>query len=165
MKRDQAVRINDHLLDACAAMDRARLAIADLGKAERIKLEDHFYDVLGALEDELLQPVYDQYPDLEPPKSDREPNEYICDLTWDEVQLPPGVTEQQLDQTIFSVLKPTWRKTAMIATNAMNRCEELRLPIDDKMIAARLKVLSDSDRIEGIGDIQSWRHSEVRLKD
>jgi hypothetical protein len=81
------------------------------------------------------------------------------------VHLPPGVTEQQLDEIIFSVMKSTWRKTAMIATHAMNRCQELGLPIDDKMIAARLKVLSDSDRIEGIGDIQSWLHSEVRLKD
>ncbi|MBR0690806.1 hypothetical protein JQ594_33180 [Bradyrhizobium manausense] len=165
MNREQAVRINDHLLDACAALDQARMAIAGLGKAERIKLEDSFYGILGALEDELLQPVYDQHPDLEPPKSDREPYEYICALTWDEVQLPPGVTEQRLDKIIFSVMKPTWQKTSAIATRAMDRCKELGLPIDDKMIAARLKVLSDSDRIEGIGDIQSWFRSEVRLKD
>jgi hypothetical protein len=26
-------------------------------------------------------------------------------------------------------------------------------------------VLSDSDRIEGVGDIRMWRYSEVRLKD
>lgn len=141
------------------------MAIAGLGKAERIKLEDSFYGILGALEDELLRPVYEQYSDLEPPESDREPYEYICELTWDEVHLPPGVTEQRLDEIIFSVMKPTWRKTAMIATRAMNRCKELGLPIDDKMIAARLKVLSVSDRIEGIGNLQSWLHSEVRLKD
>lgn len=165
MKREQAVQINHHLLDACAALDRARMAIAGLAKAERINLEDSFYELIGALEDELLQPIYDQYPDLEPPKSDREPYEYICELIWDEVQLPPGVTEQQLDEIIFSVMKPTWRKTAAIATQAMDRCKELGLPIEDKMIAARLKVLSDSDRIEGIGNIQSWLHSEVRLKD
>ena len=165
MKREQADRINHHLLDACAALDQARMAIADLGKAERSKLEDSFYSIVDALEGELLQPIYDQYPDLEPPKSDREPHEYVCELTWDEVHLPPGVTEQQLDEIIFSAMKPTWRKTAMIATNAMDRCKELGLPIDDKMIAARLKVLSDSDRIEGIGDIRSWLHSEVRLKD
>ncbi|MGY4628615.1 hypothetical protein [Bradyrhizobium sp. USDA 4486] len=141
------------------------MAIAGLGKAERIKLEGSFYGVLDALKDELLQPIYDQYPDLEPPKSDRETYEYICELTWDEVQLPPGVTEQRLDEIVFSVMKPTWRKTAAIATRAMDHCKELGLPIDDKMIAARLKVLSDSDRIEGIGDIRSWLHSEVRLKD
>jgi hypothetical protein len=165
MKREQAVRINKHLLDAYGAFDQARMAIAGLAKAERIELGDWLEEVVAALEDELLQPIYDQYPDLEPPKSDREPYEYICELTWDQVQLPPGVTEQQLDEIIFSVLKSTWRKTSMTATRGMERCEELGLPIDDKMIAARLKVLSDTDRIEGIGDIQSWFHSEVRLKD
>lgn len=164
MKLEQAVRISHHLLDACAALDRARMAIADLGKAERIELEDCFYSVVGALEDELLRPIYDQYPDLEPPKSDREPYTFICELTWDQVQLPPPVTEEQFDQIILSVMKPTWRKTAMMVS-VMKRCQELELPIEDKMIAARLKVLSDSDRIEGIGDLQSWLHSEVRLKD
>lgn len=79
--------------------------------------------------------------------------------------LPPGVTEQQLDEIIFSVMKPTWRKTAMMVSYVMDRCKELDLPIEGEMIAARLKVLSDSDRIEGIGNIQSWLHSEVRLKD
>ncbi|MGX4768485.1 DUF3658 domain-containing protein [Bradyrhizobium guangdongense] len=165
MNREQVVRINDHLLEACAALDRARMAIAGLAKAERIKLGDWLDGVVGALEDELLQPIYDQHPDLKPPKSNREPYEYVCELAWDEVQLPPGVTEQQLDEIIFSVMKPTWRKTAAIVTRAVDRCKELGLPIDDKMIAARLKVLSDSDRIEGIGDIRSWLHSEVRLKD
>ena len=89
MKLDQAVRINDHLLDAGAAMEKARMAIAGLGKVERIELGDWLDAMIGVLEDKLLQPIY----------------------------------------------------------------------------AARLKVLSDSDRIEGIGDIRSWLHSEVRLKD
>ncbi|WFU81536.1 DUF3658 domain-containing protein [Bradyrhizobium sp. CIAT3101] len=165
MKRAQAVRINDHLLDAYKALDQAGMAIAALGKTERIELEEWLDGIVGALEDKLLQPIYDQHPDLEPPKSDREPLRYICEVTWDEVQLPPGVTEQQFDEIIFSVMKSTWRKTAMMVSYVMERCEELGLPIEDKMIAARLKVLSDSDRIEGIGDLQSWFHSEVRLKD
>jgi len=90
---------------------------------------------------------------------------YFRELTWDDVQLPPSVVEQQLDEIIFSVMKPTWRKTAMMVSNVMDRCEELELPIEGDVIAARLKVLSDSERIEGIGDIQSWFRSEVRLKD
>lgn len=102
MKLEQAVRINHHLLDAYAALDRARMAIAGLGKAERIELGDWLDDVVGALEDELLQPIYDQYPDLEPPKSDREPYIYTCVLTWDEVQLPSSVTEEQFDERSFS---------------------------------------------------------------
>jgi hypothetical protein len=54
MKLEQAVRINHHLLDACSALDRARMAIAGLGKAERIELGDWLDSVVGALEDELL---------------------------------------------------------------------------------------------------------------
>jgi hypothetical protein len=165
MKREQAVRINKHLLDAYSAFDQARMAIAALAKAERIELGDWLEEVVAALEDELLQPIYDQYPDLEPPKSDREPLRYFCELTWDEVKLPPGVTEQQLDEIIFSAMKPTWRKTAMMVTYVADRCKELGLAIESDVVAARLKVLSDTDRIEGIGDIQSWLHSEVRLKD
>jgi hypothetical protein len=81
------------------------------------------------------------------------------------VQLPPSVTEQQFDEIILSVMKPNWRKTVMMISLVLDRCKELGLPIEDRMIAARLKVLSDSDRIEGIGNLQSWFHSEVRLKD
>ncbi|WP_165421348.1 hypothetical protein [Bradyrhizobium sp. Leo170] len=45
------------------------------------------------------------------------------------------------------------------------RCQELSVPISHEAIAARLKVLADSNRIEGVGDIRMWRYSEVRLKD
>ena len=45
------------------------------------------------------------------------------------------------------------------------RCEEPALPIRGEVIAARLRALADSDRIEGIGDLRMWGHSEVRLKD
>ncbi|MBH5401617.1 hypothetical protein HZZ13_28075 [Bradyrhizobium sp. CNPSo 4010] len=165
MKREQAVRINDHLLDAYRALDQTRMSIAALGKAERIELGDWLEEIVVALEEELLQPIYDQYPDLEPPKSDREPLRYICELTWDEVQLPASMTEAQLDEIIFSVMRPTWRKTAMMVTYVLDRCKELGLQIEGEVIAARLKVLSDSDHIEGIGDLRSWFHSEVRLKE
>ena len=75
------------------------------------------------------------------------------------------MTEVQLDEIIFSLLSPRWRKTAAIAFLAAEHCEKVGLPITGEVIAARLKVLSDTDRIEGIGDLRMWRHSEVRLKD
>jgi hypothetical protein len=53
----------------------------------------------------------------------------------------------------------------MVVILAAKRCQELALQIGDEEIAARLQVLSDSDRIEGIGDLRKWGHSEVRLKD
>jgi hypothetical protein len=165
MKREQAVRINDHLVKACAALDQAGMAIAGLGKAERIKLGDSLDAIVHALDNELLLPIYEQYADLEPSRPDWEPPTVTSGVTWDEVRLPPSVTEQQFDEIIFSAMKPLWRKTAMTVFLVMNRCKELGLSIDAETIAARLKVLSDSDRIEGIGDLRMWRHSEVRLKD
>ena len=165
MKREQAVRINDHLLDACAAMDKARIAIAGLGKAERMELGDWLYEIVLTLQEEVLQPIYEQYPELVPPKPNREPPMIVSELTWDEVRLPTSVTEHELDEVIFSLLTPRWRKTAAIAFLAVERCKELGFPISDEVIAARLRALSESDRIEGIGDLRMWRHSEVRLKD
>ena len=56
-------------------------------------------------------------------------------------------------------------QAAAIAFLAAEHYEKVGLPITGEVIAARLKVLSDTDRIEGIGDLRMWRHSEVRLKD
>ena len=96
---------------------------------------------------------------------DKENPTIVSNLTWDQVRLPPSVTEAELDTIIFSFLEPNWRKTAMVIALTAMRCERLALPISDEEIAARLQVLSDTDRIEGIGDLRKWRHSEVRLKD
>ena len=40
----------------------------------------------------------------------------------------------------------------------------LGLAISDEALAARIQVLTDSGRIEGVGDLRKWRFSEVRLK-
>ena len=165
MDREQAISLNDHVLDVYYAMDDVRVAIAGLGKADRLKFNQSLYEIITDLQQKLLAPIYDRYPDLEPPIDDVEPPEVSSELTWNEVQLPPSVTEADLDDVIFSLLKPRWQKTAMLLFNATKRCEELAFPISREAIAARLKVLSDSDRIEGIGDLQKWGHSEVRLKD
>ncbi|MET4391146.1 hypothetical protein ABIB73_006933 [Bradyrhizobium sp. F1.4.3] len=165
MKREQAIRINDHLLDACEALDQARMAIAALGKAKRIELGDWLDAIVGALDDNLLVPIYEQHPDLEPPEAGWEEPTVNSELAWADVQLPSSVTEQQLDEVIFSLLTARWKKTAAIAVLAEMQFKQAGLPITSEIIAARLKMLSDADRIEGIGDIRMWRHSEVRLKD
>ncbi|WKA28927.1 DUF3658 domain-containing protein [Bradyrhizobium roseum] len=165
MKREQAVRIQKHVLDADAALDRARTAIADLGKKERLALDGLLQEAVETLHLELLEEIYAQYPDLEPTPMEEEVPAISSTLTWDQVRLPPSVTEADLDSIILSSLKPQWQKTAMVVFRAMDRCEERGLPIGDEAIAARLQVLAASDRIEGIGDLRKWRHSEVRLKD
>ena len=165
MNREQAVRIHEHLIDAHIALDEARRAIAALGKEERSKLDWLLHEVIAALQQDLLTPIHEQYPDLEPPILDEEIPTIISELTWDQVRLPPSVTEAEFDAIIFSFLGPRWQKTAMVVALTARHCEQRGLPIGDEEIAARLQVLSDSDRIEGIGDLRQWRHSEVRLKD
>ena len=165
MNREQAVRIQEHLLDADAALNQARMAIARLGKAERLTLDGFLREAVDILHLDMLAQIYDQYPDLEPPARDKEIPTVSSEVTWDQVRLPPSVTEADLDGIIFSLLKPRWQKTAMVVIKAVLHCQGRALPIADEEIAARLQVLSDSDRIEGIGDLRKWRHSEVRLKD
>jgi hypothetical protein len=165
MNREQAIRIQKHCLDADVALDHARIAIAGLGKEERLILDGLLREVVETLHLDLLEQIYDQHPDLEPPPLDEEIPTISSSLTWDQVRLPPSLTEADFDGIIFSLLKPHWQKTAMVVVLAMKRCQELALPIGGEEIAARLQVLSDSDRIEGIGDLRKWRHSEVRLKD
>ena len=164
MNREQAARINEHLLNAYDAMEHARMAIAGLGKEERLKFDGLLHKVVAALQQKLLAPIYDQYPDLEPPVIDEEIPTVSSRLKWSQVHLPPSLTEADLDGIIFSLLSPHWQKTAKLVILAAKRCDELVLPISDEIIAARLQVLADSDRIEGIGDLRKWGHSEVRLK-
>jgi hypothetical protein len=165
MNREQAVLIQKHLLDAHIALDDARVAVAGLRKEERLRLDGSLREVVAALQLDLLAPIHDQYPDLEPPLLDEEIPTISSEVTWDQVRLPPSVTEADLDAIIFSLLNPQWQKTAMVVALASKHCEQVALPIAGEEIAARLQVLSDTDRIEGIGDLRKWRHSEVRLKD
>jgi hypothetical protein len=86
-------------------------------------------------------------------------------LRWEDVSLPESISEADLDQIILSVMTSRLQKTAMVISRALQRCEELDLPIDDDILGARIGALAESDRIEGAGDLRYWRHSEVRLKD
>jgi Protein of unknown function len=164
MNREQAVRIHEHLLDAHLALDDAGMAIAGLGKEERLRFDGLLWEVVAALQQKLLAPIHDQYPDMEPPVLDEQIPTITSELRWDQVRLPPSVTESDLDGIIFSVLKPRWQKTAKVIILVMQRCKVIGVSIGDEEIAARLQVLADSDRIEGIGDLRMWFHSEVQLK-
>jgi hypothetical protein len=62
------------------------------------------------------------------------------------------------------VLKPRAQKTAMVVAKALERCMERAFPVNGEELAARIHALAESDRIEHVGDIRMWRHSEVRLK-
>ena len=165
MNREQAVRIQKHILDADVALDRAGIAIADLGKEERLALDGLLREAVETLHLDLLEQIYDQYPDLEPPLLDEEIPTISSSLQWEEVSLPASISEADLDQIIFAAMTSRLQKTAMVIARAVNRCEELGLPIDAEIFGARIGALAEADRIDGAGDLRKWRHSEVRLKD
>jgi hypothetical protein len=85
-------------------------------------------------------------------------------LRWEDVSLPSGVSEDYLDDVIFLVLSRTWQKTAMIIARTHERCVAQGIQIGFETIGARIVALSESERIEGAGNLSKWRHSEVRLK-
>ncbi|QIG96374.1 MULTISPECIES: hypothetical protein [unclassified Bradyrhizobium] len=165
MNREYAERICLQIFDALDAMYKAEMAIAGLGKQERTRFHRSVQEVIADLEDKLLLPICEQYPDLRPPTEEQRPRILCSELTWSEVNLPSSVTEDQLDEVIMSLLNPRWRKVLWFVTIAEERYKELGWTISHEVTAARLKVLSDRDRIEGIGDMRYWGNSEVRLKD
>ncbi|NLS73106.1 hypothetical protein E3H11_30205 [Bradyrhizobium brasilense] len=165
MEREQAIQINDQLVIAHEAMKKARVAIAELGKQERLELDGPLYDLLLELKWQVMLPLYEQFRDLMKLELHEELPPPTSELKWSDVRLPRDATEAALDDIIMSALTSRWRKVAMIIGVAMADCEKLKLPIAPEMIGARLRFLSHADRIEGVGDLRPWGHSEVRLKD
>jgi Protein of unknown function len=97
-------------------------------------------------------------------KSGDDPSRIDSELTWDQVRLPPPLTEAEFDKVIFSTLHPQWRKVAAIVIRVVDKYEHLSPTITYEIVAARLQALSDTDMIESQGDLRMWRHSEVKLK-
>jgi hypothetical protein len=159
MTREQAEAIQRHLLDAVSAMSRAEAAIIKAGDYKA--LADYLYNLANNLNWGLLPAIYKQFPDLEPPG---EVPTIDSELQWQEVSLPPSVTEHDLDAMIFSVLRPRWHKMAMILCYAHDHCQKHAWPIEPDVVAARIRALADDDRIDHQGDLRYWRFSEVRLR-
>ena len=163
MDRDDAVAIVRQLKEASLSLnDAIRIAIEH---TQEPQLRHQIGELIIALNFHILPQIYDQYPDLRPPP---EKPRISSRLRWNQVKLPPSVSEKDIDDIIFSELKPHWRKVAMVVGQAFNRCEELGLPVPREgryeIFGARLRELADTDQIEGAGDLRKWRHSEVRLR-
>jgi Protein of unknown function len=164
MDREQAAEINRHLLDADSALSRASRAIASLGKEERVKFDGLLQEVWAALQTTLLTPIYNQYPDLEPPYEEGEEPAIHSEVRWDQVHLPANISVTDIDGILFSILKRRWQKVAMVVGDAVGRCRELGPNISAEILAARIQALAEAGRIEAVGDLRKWRFSEIRLK-
>jgi len=73
------------------------------------------------------------------------------------------MTPNQLDEIILSLVRPQWRKVAMIVAKALNECEIREIPANADEIAGRVETLVSENRLESQGNLSNWRHSEVRL--
>jgi hypothetical protein len=154
MNREQAAEIQGHLLEADGAMARARRAVAELAKEDRETFDRLLAEIAAALQSEVLAVIYQRHPDLAPPAEAKQEPFIDSELRWDQVRLPRSITEADIDAAILSVMKPQWRKVAMIVAKASERCRQLGLAISDEALAARIQVLAEAGRIEDVGDIR-----------
>jgi Protein of unknown function len=160
MEGEQAAEIFEHLFDAARELDEARaVASAFAAQDESAASLEEFIIKLNS---ELIEALFGRFPGL---MSFEQFPAISSTLTWDQVHLPPSISEEDIDAIILSEIKPIWRKVALVVGNATVRCRELGLPVNSEILAARLQVLAGSGRIEDVGDLRKWRFSEVRLKD
>jgi hypothetical protein len=165
MNRDRAERLVLYLQDAEDALERAKRAASGFPKEERLKFGRLLNELIAALQSDVWKPIYDEYPDLAPEYESLEPPTISSELGWDEVCLPPGVSEKDIDDILYPLLRSHWKKVALVVANAIDCRNLMCLSIGPEVFAARLRALADNDQIEGIGDLRYWGFSEVRLKD
>lgn len=68
-----------------------------------------------------------------------------------------------IDETILSLTGKHWRKVAMIIAKTERALESKALSVDLEAIERCIGVLVEMGRLEGVGNLSNWRHSEVRL--
>jgi hypothetical protein len=161
MERKQATELHEHLLDVADGIDRASKIICELPTEDRVALAGSLGEMVSTLHFEMMETIYDRYPDLRPPVQ-RPIVSSI--LRWEDVVLPANVSEADLDTAIFSALTPRWQKTAMVVAKALDQCKARIIEATAEILAARVGALARSGRLESKGNLSVWRHSEVRLK-
>ena len=71
--------------------------------------------------------------------------------------------DHDLKKLVLSAAKTNWLKVAMIIGRVNRECEASHIAVGYEEIAACIKCLCEAGRLESVGDITNWRHSEVRL--
>jgi Protein of unknown function len=148
-------------MKATRAINRAEDIISGLDHNDRMALATPLGQVVSALYFEVLHAIYVRYPDLRlPPRGQR----FIdAKRRWKEVVLPESVSENDLDAIIFSSVTRHYRKVALVISKAFDECKARALPIDHEVIGVRIRLLTETGRLESQGDVRKWRFSEVRL--
>ncbi len=99
------------------------------------------------------------------PDDEEDPEERICStLLWSDVSLPLSIATGDLDALIFSELAERTRKVARIVYRVFETLQGRSIYLKPEVIAARIRELAEKGRIESVGNLTMWRHSEVGVK-
>jgi hypothetical protein len=161
MNKGQATKVQRRLLAVRKALSKADEAISELDKEDREAFSDPMAHLWHGLHGKALRVIYDQYPELQPDTEDVDGIDTY--LRWEEATLPPSISEADLDAIILSKLKPRSLKVTKVISDVWHSLNERGLSIDLQIIAARIRWLADTDRIESVGDVRQWRYSEIAL--
>jgi hypothetical protein len=159
MNDDQAADVVQYLIGAAHVLDEARAATRLLPDEDKDAAS--LRELIIKLNLELLTTLFQRFPHSLP---FREFPEINSSLRWEDVLLPPTVSEKDVDQIIFSIVTSRWQKMAAVVWLTVNRGEELGFRVTDEMFAARVQALVEEGPLKSQGDLRKWRHSEVRLK-
>jgi hypothetical protein len=97
-------------------------------------------------------------------EDEESPEERISStLRWSDVTSPQSVTVAELDALIFSELAERWLKVARIVYRAFESLQAQSIYVSPKVIAARVRELAETGKIDSVGHLTMWRYSEVRL--
>ena len=72
-------------------------------------------------------------------------------------------TNSEIDAAILAVVKPSWRKVALVVGQATRRLGDFADNTEiHRSVAGRISALVSDGRLIAQGDITKWRTSEVR---
>ncbi len=69
----------------------------------------------------------------------------------------------ELDDIILSMVIARWRKVALVMVLTNEQIGKTKFDVSLEEIAEHIKVLVRTGRLESQGNLDRWRHSEVRL--
>ena len=123
------------------------------------------YGLIATLQFDVWNPIYDDYPDLAPEYESLEPPTIDSELSWDEARLLPDVSEKDLDDILFPLLRSYWKKVLLILFEARDSCNINASRSTIRFLPHGFAGCPTMTRSRGVGDLRRWGYSEVRLKD
>ncbi len=160
MDKAKAVEFQKRLIAISAALNAE---LRGLDPEDRATFVRPLAELVFDLHDEVLEPLYHRFPELRPIPEDFD--EIDTNLRWEDVTLPPSISEADLDAMIISKLKPRSLKVAKVLGDVMTIGKERGRSINHQIRAARIERLAETDQIARFGAGRTWRYSALALND